>query len=62
MQLFQGAAGFWAVLTLFQVYPFDFESSLVNSAVRLALAVAMIGIIIGVVIDLVRLWPARAGD
>jgi hypothetical protein len=49
-------------LNLILVYPFDFESTLMNSAMRLALAVALIGIIIGVIIDLLRLWSARAGD
>lgn len=61
LQIFQGITGFWAVLTLFRVFPFNFTSDFVNSLLRFALALAMLGIVVGLVVDLFRLITGRAG-
>jgi len=61
LQIFQGLAGFWAAVTLFRVFPFDFGSDFINSLSRVVLALVMLGILVGLVLDLFRLVTGRAG-
>lgn len=60
MQLVQGAAGFWAVLTLYRIFPFNFGGDFINTVLRFALVLVLAGIVIGVIIDLIRLLSGRS--
>jgi hypothetical protein len=58
-QIGMNVLSFLAVRSLYRVFPFAFQSSLVESGVRIGLMVASIALVIATVVEIARLVLAR---